>query len=174
MKPASRSHESDRIIVGRIGGAFGTRGWLKIISYTRPRENICNYRPWLLLSNDFWTEQPVLACKPRGAGLIAQLEGVADRNSALERLNTEIAVQKSVLPQSDPNEYYWSDLIGLEVRNLTGAKLGTIREILQTGANDVLVVGGQSERLIPYVTGHFIIDVDISAGCMLVDWHEDN
>lgn len=174
MNAAATRSDTERIVIGRISGAFGTQGWLKVTSYTRPRDNICDYRPWFLRTNGVWEEHQVLACKPRGASLVAQLDGITDRDSALNRRNADIAIEKVALPPTNPNEFYWSDLIGLEVRNLSGVNLGKISKMLQTGANDVIVVTGESEYLIPYVTGHTVIDVDISAARMLVDWHEDD
>ena len=165
--------DNDLVIIGRTAGAFGTQGWLKIISYTRPRDNICDYRPWFLLVDDIWRKFPVIACKPRGTGLIAQLQGINDRDSALDQKNSQIAIEKTVLPLCEVDEYYWSELIGLEVETVRGKTLGRVSEIIQTGANDVMVVQGEVEHLIPYVSEHFILNVDIAAGQMLVDWHED-
>lgn len=167
-------HDSSRIVLGRVNGVFGTRGWLKIYSYTRPRENILAYPLWQLSNDKHWQSFPVIDHRQQGAGLVASLEGISDRDGALSHIGDDIAVARDALPENAAGEYYWADLVGIEVVNVEGISLGTVSRLLATGANDVLVVEGQKERLIPYVQGHHVIDVDLEHGRMTVDWHPDD
>lgn len=153
---------------------FGTRGWLKVYSYTRPRENILTYPAWQLSENHRWRAFDVIDHRRQGAGLIARLSGIGDRDDAIALVGSEIGVDRGALPQAAAGEYYWAELIGLEVINQSGTVLGRITGLLETGANDVLVVGGPTARLIPYVKDHYVIEVDLERGRLLVDWHEND
>jgi len=166
--------ESDRVVLGHVSGVFGTRGWLKIHSYTRPRENILTYAVWQLSGENQWWSHAVLAHRRHGAGLTASLEGITQRDAAVACIGCEISVERAALPDGDAGEYYWADLIGIEVVNIDGVALGKVTRLLATGANDVLVVEGQKQRLIPYVLGHHVVEVDLAGGRMVVDWHPDD
>lgn len=169
MKPDS--DEQKRVILGRVSGLYGISGWLKIFSYSRPRENIFSYNPWLIQqSAGAWLTQKVSAWKPHGKGVIAQFDGVNDRDSAQRFVGQDIAVSREQLPALEDDEYYWCDLVGLEVVNQAGDVLGTIVEVQETGANDVLVVSGQERYLIPLLKGSVVKQVDRAQGRMLVDW----
>ncbi len=165
---------SSRVVIGRINGVFGTRGWLKIYSYTRPRENVLTYSPWQLSQPNQSSSLAVLAHRRDGSGLVALLEGIDDRDKAVAHVGAEISVDRTALPDSAPGEYYWADLIGLEVVNKDGIILGKVSRLLATGANDVLVLDGPKERLVPYVQGHYVLNVDLDARRMIIDWHEDD
>ena len=167
-------HGSSRVVIGRINDVFGTRGWLKIYSYTRPRENVLTYTPWQLSQHNQSSSLAVLAHRQQGSGLVALLEGMDDRNKAVAHVGAEISVDRVALPDSAPGEHYWADLIGLEVANKHGIILGKVSRLLATGANDVLVLDGPKERLIPYVQGHYVLNVDLEVGRMIVNWHEDD
>jgi 16S rRNA processing protein RimM len=164
---------SQRIIVGYISGIFGVQGWLKLVSYTRPRENIFSYHPWLVSTEQDWRKLDVLDNKLQGRGLIVRLEDVTNRDEASELLNAEIAIYRSQLPDSATDEYYWHDLLGLEVINQKGESLGLVTELLETGANDVLVVGGKQRQLIPFVKGVYVLDVAFDKGTIEVDWQAE-
>jgi 16S rRNA processing protein RimM len=169
VKPDSDEHK--RVILGRISGLYGISGWLKIFSYSRPRENIFSYDPWLIKQpTGTWLEQKVSAWKPHSKGLIAQFDGVNDRDGAQAFVGLDIAVSREQLPALAEDEFYWCDLMGLEVVNQAQDVLGTIVEIRETGANDVLVVLGQERYLIPLLKGSVIKQVDQEQGRMLVDW----
>ena len=168
------AHDSNLVVVGRISGVFGIHGWLKVYSYTSPRENIFNYTAWQLSDNSDWRGFEVLAHRRHGGGLIASLDGICDRDKAIEWVESDIAVDRAELPRSAAGEYYWTDLIGLEVINQQGVVLGKVVRLLDTGAHDVVVIDGLRERLIPYVKGRYIVDVDLERGRLLVDWHPDD
>ncbi len=162
------------IIVGRISGLFGVRGWVKIHSYTEPREAILDYRDWLIDIGDEWQPMAVVEGKPHGKTIIAHLEGIDDRDEAAGYVQATIGVNRSLLPETADGEFYWSDLEGLTVRRANGKVLGTVAYLLETGANDVLVVREEDrEVLIPFVMGLIVKDVDLAAGVIEVDWDWD-
>ena len=161
------------IPVGRISGVYGVRGWVRIFSWTRPRDNIVSYQPWYLKQGDSWTEVRLAEGRGHGKGVVARLEGCTDREAAHKLIGAEIAVSREQMPDTGPDEYYWHDLQGLQVINLQDELLGRVDHLLETGANDVLVVSGERERLIPFVTGQTVQDVDLDAGVIRVDWDKD-
>ena len=162
--------ETQRIIVGRISGIYGIRGWLKIISYTRPRENILDFEQWFLNQDNAWHEMSLINGQPHGKGLIAQLGGIEDRELARALVGADIAVDKAQLKATGPGEYYWHDLVGLDVRNKQDEYLGKVTELLETGANDVLVVEGDQRILIPFVVEQYILEIDLVNKQITVDW----
>ena len=162
--------ENKRILMGRIAGIYGVKGWVKIVSFTRPPENIFLYSPWLIKQDSTWQETGLLEGKIHGKGLIAALEGISDRDEARELIGSEIAVFRSQLHELPPGEYYWDDLLGMQVVNQQGIVLGDLKEILETGANDVLVVVGQGRHLIPLIWKMYVISVDPAKGMIEVDW----
>ncbi len=161
----------DYIVVGQINGLHGVRGWVKVYSHTQPRENILSYRTWYLLQGGNWVAVELADGRPQGKGIVARLQGYDDRDQAAALLKCEIAIHREELPEATPGEYYWADLQGLKVVNAEGVELGVVDHLLETGANDVLVVqDGDTERLIPYVTGQFVLDVSLDEGVIKVDW----
>lgn len=166
---------SDRqmIVMGQISGLFGVKGWVKIYSYTEPREGILNYSPWFLKRRGSWQAHELLSGHRQGKGVVAHLQGFDDRDQVAELIGCDIAVQREQLPGLAENEYYWSDLQGLRVVNLEGVEFGKISHLFETGANAVVVVKGDRERLIPYIWGQAIRSVDLDAGLMVVDWDPD-
>ena len=161
---------ASRVTVGRISGVYGVKGWLRIYSYTEPRDNILQYKPWQLRLADGWHTVELLGGRAHGKGVIAHLAGCEDPDQAARWADAEIAVTRSQLPATPAGEYYWRDLIGLRVINRDGEELGVVDHLLETGANDVLVVQGERERLIPYAVGQVVMAVDLEAGELRVDW----
>ena len=167
-------NDSDYIVVGRINGLHGVRGWVKVFSHTQPRENILSYRTWHLLKEGKWVATKLLNGRQQGKGIVAQLEGCGDRDQAAALMETEIAIRREQLAVAAPGEYYWADLQGLRVINAEEVELGVVDHLLETGANDVLVVrDGSTERLIPYVPGQYVLDVMLEQGVVRVDWDPD-
>lgn len=148
----------------------GVRGELKLESYTEPRTRIFGYQPWLLKSAS--GENEISGCRGReqGKGIVATLPNIDDRDAAARFVGSEIWVRRSALPSSKRGEYYWIDLEGLEVVTVEGVTLGKVSHLLATGANDVLVVNGERERLIPFVLDDYVKQVDFDAGRITVDW----
>ncbi len=163
----------EMVVMGRVAGLFGVRGWLKIHSDAEPREGILDYSPWFIKRAGVWEKHELQAGHPQGKGVVAQLRNFADRDQAAELLGCDIAVRRDQLPELPAGEYYWNDLQGLRVENLDGVELGRISHLIETGANDVIVVTGERERLIPYTRGIAVRRVDLAAGLMIVDWDPD-
>lgn len=162
------------ITVGRLHGAFGVRGEVKLESHTAPEKAIARYQPWIL-RDARGTERVCDGVKVREGvkGLIAQLPGVEDRDAADALRGVEVLVPRSALPPPAPGEYYWVDLEGLRVLNQDGVDFGTVSHLFNNGANDVLVARGERERMIPFVQPDFITAVDFDAGLVRVDWDAD-
>jgi len=160
--------------VGQVSGVFGVKGWVKVYSFTDPRENILQYSPWFLQKNNQLREIKLLVGRRQGSLVVAELDGVGDRDLAAELIGANILIRKQQLPKASDGEYYWADLIGLEVRNQEGCKLGKVDHLLETGANDVLVVvDGELERLIPFLQQSTILKIDLDDGLIIVDWDPD-
>jgi 16S rRNA processing protein RimM len=156
-----------------VSGLFGVRGWVKVFSYTQPREAILDYRRWFLGRRGQWQAIAIEEGKRHGKSVIAHLDGVDDRDTAAQLIESEIAVPRRDLPEAEAGTYYWADLEGLQVVQRDGTALGTVGYLLETGANDVLVVEGETERLIPFIAGDVVIDVDVDKGVITVDWEWD-
>lgn len=166
--------DSRMVMLGRVSGLFGVKGWIKVFSDTEPRDNILNYSPWYLRRQGEWQAYEVLDGRPHGKGIVAKLAQCPDRDAAAELVGSDIAVRREQLPAPGEQEYYWSDLRGLKVRTLHGVELGQVINLMETGANDVLVVreAGESgrERLIPFILHQVICEVDLEQGVLTVDW----
>ncbi|MFI3186240.1 MAG: ribosome maturation factor RimM [Methylococcaceae bacterium] len=158
------------INVGKISGVFGIKGWVKVFSFTDPRENILTYSPWLLKKNDETKTVTIVDGQLQGKTIVAQLSDVGDRDQAASLMGWDVFITQDQLPKAAKNEYYWSDLIGLSVETIEGVQLGIIDSLLETGANDVIIVQGERERVIPFLQGQTIISVDLAVGRMIVDW----
>jgi len=179
------AQDQELIVVGRISTPYGVRGWVKIISYTEPADNIFQYRPWYVQQKGpdqqrVWKDFTVDDGRIHGKGLVAHIRSVEDRDSAERLKGCDIAITRDQLPAAQPGEYYWVDLIGCQVVNLQGIELGVVDHLLETGANDVLVVLEASqngkhakERLIPFVMEEFVKTVDVEHKTIQVDWDAD-
>ncbi|WP_432743861.1 ribosome maturation factor RimM [Methylobacter sp. G7] len=162
--------KQQHISVGKISGVFGIKGWVKVFSFTDPRENILTYSPWLLKKDDETKTVSVVDGQLQGKTIVAQLTGVNDRNQAESLMGWDIFITQEQLPNAAKDEYYWSDLMGLHVETVDGVQLGLVDSLLETGANDVIIVQGERERVIPFLQGQTIISVDLVAGKIIVDW----
>ena len=175
------------VIIGEITGVSGVKGWVKVFSHTEPRINIVKYDPWLIAKGKAskqldWKPIKVLNGRSQGKTIVAQIEGVSDRDQALTLIGTQIAIERSQLKTLNANEYYWRDLEGLEVINTKGQHLGTVSHLIETGANDVLVVNltpelaeGQKikEMMIPYLLESVVKNVDLAANKLEVEWDDE-
>ena len=161
------------VVLGRISGFFGVRGWVKVYSYTEPREAVLSYKRWLLSKNGEWQAATVAEGKRHGKTVIARLDGVDDRDQAADLIGRDIGVPRDELPETDEGEYYWSDLEGLRVVRKDGSVIGEVSYLLETGANDVMVINGEREHLVPFVKDEVVLDVDIAGGVIRVDWEWD-
>ncbi|MBD9436429.1 ribosome maturation factor RimM [Pseudoxanthomonas sp. PXM03] len=159
------------ILLGRLLGAFGVRGQIKIESWTEPREAIFRYQPWTLRDAS-GAEREFTGARGKASGkhLVTTLPGVEDRDEVEAMRGLEIFVPRSALPPPSAGEFYWVDLEGLRVVNVDGTDFGTVSHLFSTGANDVLVARGDRERLIPFVDPDYVRSVDFEAGVVTVDW----
>lgn len=169
--------------MGRVVAPYGVYGWLKVVPDTEALDGLFDYDTWWLGKGDDWREVAVETAKIHNDVIVAKLEGIDDRDAAFACKGKQIAVPRAQLPEPEENEYYWSDLIGLHVKNLQGVDFGLITEVFETGANDVLVVKSTEvkdkaekekpqERLVPFIAS-VVLEVDLQAKTMLVDWDED-
>lgn len=162
------------VIMGRIVAPYGIFGWVKILPDTEAIDGLFDYDTWWVGKDNAWQEYEIETAKVHNDVLVAKLVGVDDRDAALRCKGKQVAVPRDQLPEADEDEYYWSDLIGLSVKNKQDIDFGKITDVFETGANDVLVVNVEgapksSERLIPFIAD-VVLEVDIVAKTMLVDW----
>ena len=158
--------------MGRIVAPFGVQGWVKVEPLTAAPKNLLAYPEWWIGDGADWQEHAVVEARTQGRIVVARLAGCGDRDKAASFRGRQVAVPREKLPKAQPNEYYWADLIGLKVVNEAGRDFGQVIRILETGANDVLVVQGERERLIPFIA-EVIGPVDLQAGMMRVNWDAD-
>ena len=195
---------AEKIILGRITGVYGVKGWVKVFSYTDPIESIVDYSPWYIRAENRrpdnrkhapWIKVKLKAGKRHAKTVVARLEHCNNRDEAMAYIGTEIAIKQQQLEKlKDKSEYYWRDLIGLRVINQQNVELGRVKSLMETGANDVLVVVSDMaseekepeekadaentdvkfrERLIPWTMNNAIIAVDLEQGVIEVDWDAD-
>jgi 16S rRNA processing protein RimM len=166
------------VVAGRITGVYGIKGWVKVCSFTEPSENIFSYRPWWVAEGDGWRCLDVESYHSGGATLVAHISGVDDRDRAHELCRRDVLVERSQFPALESGEHYWRDLIGLAVYIVADGKqvpLGSVVALMETGANDVMVISGedpsgkQRERLIPFVD-QYLKRIDLEKRAIEVDW----
>ncbi len=164
-------NKSRNLLVGKIGGAYGIKGWVKVRSFTQPIDALLEYKPWLFGDEHQATAAGLIKARLHGKGLVARFDGVDDRNQTVALLGKMIYVARENLPAPEPGEYYWEDLQGLEVWTLAGRQLGQVSGMLETGAHDVLQVGsGKEQILIPFVMDVYVHKVQLDEGKIFVDW----
>ena len=168
------SDNERRILLGRIVGAFGIRGQIKIESWTEPRDAIFRYQPWILRDVQ-GSEREFQGARGKESGkhLVATFPDVTDRDVVEAMRGTDIYVLRSALPPPKAGEFYWIDLEGFRVVNLEGVDFGTVSHLFSTGANDVLFVRGDRERMVPFVEPDFVKSIDFDGGLITVDWDPD-
>ena len=164
--------EQDLICVGHIMGAHGIKGWTRVYSHTSPRNNISSYGP-LMLESDNGLVQKQVKGQESGKHVLLKIEGVDDRNTAEALSGCKLFISRQQLPDLQADEYYWSELIGMSVESMQAESLGTVDSLLETGADDVLVVQGERQRLIPFVLGDIVKQVDRDENRIVVDWMAD-
>lgn len=170
----TQSPEAKRILMGRLGAARGLKGWIRVKSFADPPEQIQNYRSWNLFVNGRCREMALRRLRKTSRGLECLLEGVDTRDGAETLRGAEIRVNRVDLPPAGENEWYWADLEGLEVRNLSGVELGRVSGLMATGANDILIVEGERRRLIPFLPGSRVREVNVKERRLVVDWDPED
>jgi 16S rRNA processing protein RimM len=162
------------VVMGKVVGAQGILGWVKVQTFTEYLDGLLDYETWYVGNGQDWRPLEVLEANVHGGKvLIAKLQGIVDRTAAEKCKGLLIAVPRDSLPEHPEGEYYWSDLVGLSVENLAGEVFGTVDSLLETGANDVLVVKGENgEKLIPFIAS-VIQQVSLKDKTIRVDWQAD-
>lgn len=179
------SEQKGKSVAGKLTSVYGIKGWVKVHSYTEPMDKIFSFIPWQLLAaenSNSSTQVVIDAHRPHGKGFVAHIKGIDDRDQAALLCQRLIAVEMGELPALPEGEYYWQQLTGLQVLSNYEGKapvlLGKVSSLMETGANDILVVApcegsiDQRERLLPYVDAH-VLKVDLATGTMLVSWDPD-
>lgn len=168
----------EMIVLGKIVSVHGIRGEVKVYSFTDPLDNLLDYRRWTLKRGSEVRQAELVSGRVQGNVLVAKLKGLDDREVARTYADFEILVPRSELPELDDGEFYWSQLEGLKVIDTNGQLFGILDHMLETGANDVMVVKpcagslDDRERLLPY-TEQCVQSVDLAAGEIRVDWDAD-
>ena len=160
--------------MGRVAGAFGVKGWVKVQPFTATPKDLLAYGEWWVESAGGWQPRKIEEAQVQGAAVAVRFAGCTDRDEAALYSGREVAVPRDAFPEAKTNEYYWADLTGLGVVNKQGEALGTVSRLFETGANDVLVVEGPnaSERLIPFIED-VVLEVDLAERLIRVDWGSD-
>lgn len=174
----SQTESGDLVVIGKIVSVHGVRGDVKVYSFTDPIDNVLGYRRWTLEREGETRQVELVSGRIQGNVLVARLKGLDDREVARTYAGFEICVPRDELPALDEGEYYWHQLLGLAVINQEEQLLGTVDHLLETGANDVLVVKpcqdslDDRERLLPY-TEQCVLEIDLEQRVMRVDWDAD-
>ena len=159
--------------MGTIGATWGLRGWVKVWSSTSPREGLLEYRQFNGVSPSWQGELSVCEAKQQGRFLAYKFNGF-DTPEAAQRLNgVQLQISRLDLPEIEEGEYYWRDLIGLQVLTVGGVDLGQVVEMLETGSNDVMVVQGDRRRWLPFILPEVVTEIDMNARTCRVDWDPD-
>jgi len=160
------------VVMGRVSAPHGVKGWIKVQPFTQEIDGLLDYPEWWLGGDGEWRQHRIAESAVHGAVVLARIEGYIDREAAMALKGTDVAIPRRLLPQNREGEYYWSDLLGMEVLNRHGERLGRVAKVLETGANDVLVLEGEKELLVPFVD-NVILNVDLAGGRLSVDWELD-
>lgn len=183
----------DVVPIGVIGRPHGVRGAMHIHSHMEPMEEILQHGDWLVEESaqpGAWRSRKVRAARGHGNGFVAEFADIADRDAAAALTGARLGLPRNALPALDEGQYYWVDLIGLEVVSETGEPLGVVGEMMATGANDVMLINrpvgattpsvdaraarGTAALAIPFVTGEVVREVDLDAGRIRVAWFPED
>lgn len=169
------------MLVGYISGAYGLNGWVRVRPYSADADALLNAKTWWLDKPEF-RDVAMMQSKVHSGDVVAQLMGVAGRDAAEALKGATVQIPRSHFPALSDNEFYWVDLIGLEVENLQGVRLGQVSDMMDNGAHPILRVAvppavdadpkAAQEILIPFVE-QFVITVDRTAKKITVDWGLD-
>lgn len=162
------------IVIGKFGKPHGLNGWIKVFSNTLPAENIISYKPWFVQQGDTWESVvDIDDVKVSGNQITVHLKDIHHCDDIKKYVTRDIGILRSQLPPLKRNEYYWRDLIGMTVKNPEGALLGKVDHLMETGANDVLVVEGEKRHLIPFILNQVVLNVDVEGKEITVDWDSE-
>jgi 16S rRNA processing protein RimM len=157
------------VVMGRVRAPHGVKGWVKIQPFTQEADGLLHYPDLWLDHQGKWQPHRIAECAMHGSMIIARLEGISDREAAAGLRGRDVAVPRTAMPENREGEFYWDDLLGLEVVNRGRGRIGHIAKLLETGANTVLVVQGEEQLLVPFIEG-VIVSVDLKTRQLTVDW----
>lgn len=167
--------QNDKTInIGKVIGLHGVKGWLKILSFSSPPENIFNYKS-LIISNKYINQIfHIEDSRKQGKKILIKLDNIDDRTSAESLKESDIYIQRSDLPQLSEDTYYWEDLLGFNVFNQNNIKIGNVDSFIETGSNDVLIVKTTKNKniLIPFIMNKSIKVVNTESHYITVDWED--
>ena len=172
-KESEQHREAEWIVVGRFGRPQGLQSLVRVVSFTDPVENILAYTPWCVNIHGEWRPIDVISVEKHTRFILVQIEGYQQREDIVKLTNCEIGIKRDQLPTLAGNDYYWHDLIGMQVFNTDDVLLGTITEIMATGSNDVLVIAGEKRHLVPYIQDEFVLRIDMPNKVIVVNWDAD-
>lgn len=165
------------VVIGKIGSAYGIRGWIKIFSSTKNILSIFDYQPWLIHRVNKWQCLELESWKRSRQNLIIKVKGISSRDDIRLLTHCEIIIESWQLPSLAENDYYWKDLIGCQVATVTGYELGKVIDMMETGSNDVMIIKsnlkdafGIKERLIPFLHKQVVKKVNFNARMIEVEW----
>lgn len=163
-----------KILVGKISNPHGIKGWVKVISFTDPIENILSYKQWIISDKETEKTYYLEDSRVQGNKIVIKLENVNDRNDADLLKNLQIQVNRSDLPDLDQNSYYWEDLVDFNVIDIKGNHVGKVDSLFRTGSNDVLVIIDETKErlLVPFIMEEVIKYVDLAKELISIDWPE--
>ena len=163
-----------KILVGKISNPHGIKGWVKVISFTDPIENILSYKKWTISDNETEKTYCLEDSRIQGNKIVIKLEGVNNRDDADLLKNLQIEVNRSDLPKLDENSYYWEDLVDFNVIDIKGMHVGKVDSLFRTGSNDVLVIINKTKQrlLVPFIMVEVIKYVDLDKELISIDWAE--
>lgn len=161
------------VAMGYIKGVFGIKGWVKIKADTEYVDSLLDYSKWQLRKNQHILTLELESSKIIGDELQIKFKGIDDRDAAMQLRGYTIEIAREEFAPTEENEYYWTDLIGMCVQNQNDEILGTVQNLMQTGAHDILVIdGAHGQKLIPFIE-HYILSVNMSARLIIADWGLD-
>ena len=168
--------DDKKIYLGKITGVHGIKGWLKVQSFSSPPENILNYPSWIINNKGEEDYYSIEQGRKQNNKIVVKLEKIDDRNTAESLINSKIQILRSDLPKLSNENYYWSDLVGLSVLNSEETVIGKIESLIETGANDVMVINtAKDERvLVPFVMHEIIKEVNVELNYIKIDWPMEN
>jgi 16S rRNA processing protein RimM len=169
---AFEGDEASLVVMGRIFGAHGIQGWVKLKTFTADPGGLDDYAEWIVKTPQGWRYMTLEEFAVRPNGIAAKLQGCEDRTAAERLRGAEVAVPREALADADAGSMYRVDLIGLDVVDESGAAMGKVESFFETGDTSVMVVRGGRERMIPFVE-QYVKAVDREAGRITVAWGKD-
>lgn len=160
------------IVVGRFGRPQGLKGFVRVNSFTEPEQSILTYVPWHMKQDGLWVPISLESTAMQNNVILAQVTGYTQREQAAKLTHIEIGIAATQLPRLTAGEYYWQEILHMQVYLTDGKLLGEVVDIMPTGSNDVLIVQGSRRHLIPFITDTYIMSVDSAQRRIIVDWDE--